>query len=229
MSNAPEPSAADIHAFLESKAPDLAKGVDLPSLPNTPTTEAPKPTPAAEKLPTDPAFAPQQPTEDRAMDVLLSGEPVEFSGADMLPTEAEKEVFLTSVLVDEPVQLDLTLPGLPSVVITIRTRTNAQRALIFSTLEADRNSGRVANTMGYVSQLQYYDAAIRLVRFHKTDFRPEQMAETSEALRERADRLFANMSTLKWRVISSALRLFDLKLNATMNAVITRDFSKPAG
>lgn len=235
MSESPAsaPASSDVTSkevadFLSNHAADLTKGVDLPTMAQEPAPAQPPPPPPP-KLPADPAFAPNQATQGKALETLLPTDEAEFSTQDITLTDAEKETFLQSVLLDAPVELAIHLPGMPKVPIVIRTRTNAEQALMFATLEEDRKEKRVENTMAYLSWLQYYDASLRLVSFGTVTLKPNMAAASSEALRAYARENFLPMSVVKWRVLAAALRLFDLKINSAVNSVISRDFSQPAG
>jgi hypothetical protein len=217
-------SNEEVADFLNSNGPDLKTGVELPSL--TPASKPAAPAESAEKIQPDPSFGPQQPTPAKALDTLLNSGEVEFDAEAIRPTDAEKEIFLRSVLCDEPVQLTFCLPGMTGVDVTVKTRSNEEQALLFATLAEDQATKRIGNTMTYIAWLQYYDAVFRLVKFGPKHF--PAGAETSEELRRKAQ-AFMPLSVVKWKVISAAIRLFDLKVNAAVNSVIARDFSTPAG
>lgn len=226
----------DVEEFLRQGPPDLAKGVEL-KLP-TPPSAQPEAAPAAPPplQPPDPVFAPQASTQQNAIETLLEKD-VEFSAADITPTEREKEVFLASVLNDEPVTLTIELPGLKmsKVGAIISTRSNDEQRLMFDVLALDQKAGRIANTLAYMTWLQYYDATIRLSRFGDRTYGPPDLSACKKAedaapvLRAHAEAHFLPMSSAKWRLVAASIRLFDLKLAALTNSLIARDFSLPAG
>jgi hypothetical protein len=221
----------DVQAFLNNTPPDLAKGVDL-NLP-APATAVVPPPPPPPAVPADPTFAAGAGTQQKTMESLVDRD-VDFRAADILPTDAEKETFLKAMLLDEPFELTFSLPGLPDVPVTVRTRSNAEQALLFEVLALDQSEKRIQNTMTYMSWLQYYDAALRLQRFGVRTYGYARaaglpLAESATLLRSHATLHFLPMPAAKWKLVAAAIRLFDLKLAALTNALIARDFSQPAG
>ncbi|HSW49903.1 MAG TPA: hypothetical protein VLH09_06985 [Bryobacteraceae bacterium] len=236
MNETSVPAAGDVSPqevadFLQEKMPDLQAGVEL-KLPGTaPAVKPESPPPLAP----DPAFAPGTATTGKALETILPTGDLEFTAADIALTDAEKETFLTAVLTDTTVELTLELPGLTQAPAVIRSRNNAEQALLFGVLELDQQEKRIVNTMAYLTWLQYYDAALRLLKFGRqtypgVNFGVGTTAEqAAPVLRAAVEKHFLPMSSLKWKLVASAIRLFDLKLNAAANAMVQRNFSPPAG
>jgi len=142
---------------------------------------------------------------------------------------------LKSLMFDEPVVLSLTLPGWKEMVFRIRTRSNLEQRLLFRTLEQDEKDRPSATTTEWLQNLQYYAAAYQMLSAGPKQFSPpEHTGQTTPEmaqrdLREYVVANFLPLSAMKWHLITSALRLFEAKVNLASNELLSRDFSKPAG
>jgi hypothetical protein len=235
MKDSSVPSSGDVNPsevadFLAEKMPDLKAGVTV----NLPVSQA-QPAATAPALTPDPAFAPAAVTTAKVIETLIPSGDLEFSAADIEPSPAEKESFLASVLTDSQVELEITLPGLPQASALVRSRNNAEQALLLAVLDLDQQEKRIGNTMTYIVWLQYYDAALRLLSFGKQKLPPlaysgePDIKVAAAEMRAKVEKYFLPMSSLRWKIVASAIRLFDLKLNAAANLMVQRNFSPPAG
>ena len=236
---APSVSGAEIGEFLKGNQ-TLESGITLPitaadiGIENK-ATAAPVATSEKPPVDVDPTFDAELKTQGNIATTELQNGKIQFKPEDVALTDSERESFLSALLTDEPVTLTLRLPGWKTVPFVIKSRSNAEQRTMFFALEQDEKEKTVMNAAEWLQNLQYYGAAYQVVSIGKKGYNtlavhPEAKLEASaETLRTYTKTNFLPLSTLKWYLITAALRLFEAKTNLAANELILRDFSQPAG
>lgn len=129
----------------------------------------------------------------------------------------DKALYMKAVMEEENIILPVTLDV--GATLEIRPLVNFDLDVVFSALEKDQKEEKIKGPAQYASRLQYYSAALQVIRFNSkrreyVNFkRPwPPMEEAVEVLRTNVEEDISSWSWPKWQACVLALRIFEAKL-----------------
>ena len=243
--DAPEPTIEDTKKFAEellTAAPTAnlvpgGKTVSLPELkPTDLAAEAPTEEKQPEPIPPPATFVANSDNQGNTAEKFLASTEYEFTPEEVRPSDADRELFLESVLdaEDNAVTLTVELPGLRGKPFVFRARTQKNELVLFAMIEADTKAGQIKTPIDMLTWIQYYAVAFQLVSFNGKNYTTPTLPEDPSAahllLKKYVQENLITMSVPKWRLVLAAGRLFDARITLLSNELIRRkDFSAPAG
>lgn len=177
--------------------------------------------PANPVMPTTPVEEPLEPS--REFDMPTAGTIMSSGLVDerlMQVTDADKHIYLKSLLTETPLELDIPLFN-GQLVLTIRSRTLWDQQMITDILHADFYAGKELtispNEVDRCAHVnQQYLAAIMVrkingITFSDVDLGQHPLAECRKLMEAFILSKLVGMQAVKWTAIANAIRIFESK------------------
>jgi hypothetical protein len=136
-------------------------------------------------------------------------------------TDLDKSMYVKALLND--VNLELPVKLEMGIEFLIRSLTNFEFEVIFSTLNIYSKEERITGPAQYASLVQQCAAAIQIIKMGGNSLSPPnfeagsiKVDEAAKILKDRVDNVLGKWAWPKWQAAITALRIFEIKL-ATCN------------
>lgn len=144
---------------------------------------------------------------------------------------AEKETYLKALMHDEPLVLDISIPGL-RIDVRVRSRNNFEQSLVTLAVARDIEAKEVIDFVTHSKRTMLYSSMFQLISFAG---KPVSHLEFAEPIPQ--DQAIAQMRALlpkyenigvRWEVYLTALQIFEGKLALASTNILNKDFFHPA-
>jgi hypothetical protein len=148
-------------------------------------------------------------------------------------TDKQKEAFFKAFLADQPYEEEFTLLG-GNYRVTLKALSMKENNDLLTQIAYDRDKGRITGVNDYYfARVAHYRLALSLVKVNDKPFGDDLNDKTSPPDREegityvarRAD-LFASWQMVKMAALQTALKDFDQRVLALVDAIANPDFWK---
>ncbi len=146
-------------------------------------------------------------------------------------TPVEKEIYLKAMMLEEPLILDITIPGL-KVDVRVRSRNNFEQSLVAHAIAKDVENKEVIDFVTHTNRTMLYSAMFQLVSFSGKPIPHLEFNDTTDQAKGLAEMraLLPKYEKLgiRWPVYLTALQIFEGKMALASTNILNKGFFHPA-